>query len=98
MQRHPSPKCKAAPACKAAHARTAGLTHDNVGLWLLKERLVRGENGFMPREGIQCDTATRRLSCFTQGERAVIELRLGVAGQPSARLLLDNCRQWCIKV
>jgi hypothetical protein len=29
MQSHPSPKCKAARACKAAHARKAGLTHDN---------------------------------------------------------------------
>jgi hypothetical protein len=35
MQRHPSPECKAAAACKAAHARKAGLTHDNALLLLL---------------------------------------------------------------
>jgi hypothetical protein len=37
MQSHPSPKCKAARACKAAHARKAGLTHDNA---LLAVKLI----------------------------------------------------------
>jgi hypothetical protein len=37
MQRHPSPERKAAAACKAAHARKAGLTHDNA---LLAVKLI----------------------------------------------------------
>jgi hypothetical protein len=61
-----------------------------VSLWLLEERLSPDENGFMLSEGKQCDTAMQRLPCFKRVERAVIELRLGVAGQLSARLLLDR--------
>jgi hypothetical protein len=37
MQRHPSPESKTARACKAAHARKAGLTHDNA---LLAVKLI----------------------------------------------------------
>jgi hypothetical protein len=43
MPSHPSPACKAANACKAAHDRKAGLTHDNV-LLVVKWNNVRVHN------------------------------------------------------